>query len=223
MPGDGRTKVFSLGNDDGIPLDPRSIPEHGNRFRQHQSKTSAVVRMTWLKANSIYVHDRGADYAQVLFLEAGTDTEYYQECGGDKKPLPPPKQWITTDITPLGLPANTIAVDIGGIPIITSGYLSGSPDIAFAVRNLNDPDLLPENYIAQMTAARAQWRFLAPVVYVNGAPCISWAWLRGDTLPKDPLRSLLPGEWPDKPLAGVWPLYSTYGFNLTVQVVYCSS
>lgn len=174
---------------------------------------------TWLKGSSIYINENGGDYAQVLFLTTYPSSGYYQECGGSQKPLPAPNQWISTDLTLLNLPPNVIAVDIGGIPIITPGYRTGSADLAFAVRNVNDTGLLPSNYLAQMTATRAQWRFLAPVV--NN--CISWSWLRGDTLPKDANGNLIMGDWPDKPLVGQWPDYATYGFNLTVQVVYCSS
>lgn len=66
----------------------------------------------------------------------------------------PFNEWVTIDVTSLGLPTNTKSVFLGGLLIISHGNYQGTCDLTFAARGYGD-SISELNYVGQAVSAFA--------------------------------------------------------------------
>lgn len=130
---------------------------------------------------------------------------------GVSSPIPPPNQWQTLDLKPLGVPQNALAVELVAFLILTDGTQTKIADLAVAYQ-IPGGSQVPGNYanqvIAVLPTGGARTNSLATCPCSSGF--IEWAWLRGD-------NGL--GEWPDQPILP-YPQGAAYGLNISVQKIF---
>lgn len=124
---------------------------------------------------------------------------------------PAPGTWHSVDVTSLGLPSNTVAINVGGFHVITNGNNSGLSDLTIAFRAYGDTNIsCSGNYIGQaispnppsgngMRQIGSYWVRLASAKF-------EWCYQRGVSGSSFPTGTL-----------AAWPADPAFLINLTLQ------
>jgi hypothetical protein len=164
--------------------------------------------MAWQTATKILIPVKSPGEHNAIFLN--TVANIFQACSIKGK-MPSPNVWQHLDLTPLGVPANALAVDVRGFLIITDGAQTGAADLAVAFQ-APGAGTNPANYhmqtigIGSTGGSRAIESSIVPCI--NGA--IEWAWLRGDNYKNEFPAAAIPA----------YPTGAGYALNLSTQAIY---
>jgi hypothetical protein len=125
-------------------------------------------------------------------------------------PIPTPGSWITVDVTTLGLPSNTVAIDLGGFLIITNGSNTGTSNLTIALRPFGDLAISCGNYIGQTIApnppsGNGVRQLMNAWVSLNGGK-FEYCWQRG----------IVGTSFPTNPLQ-TWPADPAFAINLNIE------
>lgn len=123
---------------------------------------------------------------------------------------PPPGQWISVDVSALGVPSDAFAVNLGGLLLITVGQEIGTANLTIAFRAPGKTNVTCGHYVGQAitvnppsnNGARSPLSVWVPIS--NGR--FEYCWQRGTVGTSFPTGTL-----------AAWPLTSSYGVNLSVQ------
>lgn len=127
---------------------------------------------------------------------------------------PAPGQWHTVDVTTKGLPADTLAVDVGGFLVITSSpTTAGTYNLTLALRADGDTSVACDAYIGQAITVNPPTnngeRELQRTMVRLNAGKFQYCWGRGRT-------GVTPAEWPDGAVPA-FPTGAAYIVNIKIQ------
>ena len=109
-------------------------------------------------------------------------------------------QWITTDLTPYGVPPTAKFAFLSGMLIITHGYADETANVTFTARIPGDLTANPIQYLGQTLEAQTGGGQRSNAAF--------WVPIKGGKI-----------EWmyqtPDEP--ALYPSYSAYAVNFTLQ------
>lgn len=125
-------------------------------------------------------------------------------------PPPAPGTWQTVDVATLGLPSETVAVDLGGFLIITNGNNSGTSDLTIALRPAGATSIACGSYIGQTIApnppsGNGSRQLMNAWVQLNNGQ-FEWCWQRG----------IVGNTWPTGTLQP-YPTDPAFAINLNIE------
>ena len=175
----------------------------------------AVARGQWQEARVIGIRTDSPASAQAIFLNTHTGI---MALNGVKQPdIAPPNVFQTLDLTPLGIPPNTIGVFMSCELVISDGQTSDLPDLAVGFQAPGGPWtalwpasglITPYNFQAIGIGPTGGARTGGSAVVAVADGKIKWAWIRGDG-----------STWPAGPIPD-WPTGAAYGINCSVQAYF---